>query len=66
MVYQERVKQVLGEDFDQDVGADLTNKAGLLEKKLDEFITYNCNDWLKRVGDVNVTLEKEKTVLDIV
>jgi dynein heavy chain 1, cytosolic len=66
IVYQERVKQVLGEDFDQDVGADLTNKASLLEKKLDEFITYNCNDWLKRVGDVNVTLEKEKTVLDIV
>ena len=33
---------------------------------MDEFIQYNCNDWLKRVGDVNVTLEKEKTVLDIV
>ena len=38
----------------------------MLEKKLEEFIQYNRNDWLKRVGEVNVNVEKEKKVLDIV
>jgi dynein heavy chain 1 len=65
-VYQERVRQVLGDDFDQDVGSDLHNKALALEKKLDDFINHNCNEWLNKINQVNVGNEKEKSVLDII
>lgn len=37
-----------------------------MDRKLDEFITHNCNDWLAKSNQINVTQEKEKTVLDIV
>jgi hypothetical protein len=60
------VRQVLGEDFDQDQGAELNIKAIGLEKKLDGFITDNCSEWLKRITDVNVQSEKEKPVFDII
>lgn len=65
-MYQDRVKQVLGDDFDQDMGGDLNLKALALEKKLDEFIAHICNEWHQSIKAVNVASEKEKSVLEIV
>lgn len=66
LIYQERVRQVLGEDFDQDQGGELKKKATALEKKVDEFITHNYNEWSQKINLINVGAEKEKTVLGIV
>lgn len=64
--YQDKVKDVLGEEFDKDVHGELNNKALALEKKLDEFIKHNIDDWFARITSINVATEKEKSVLDIV
>ena len=44
----------------------MSNKAQALERKVDEFITHNYNEWVNKISAVNVATEKEKMVLEIV